>query len=93
MIVNMQVTLYLFLYVYVYLYLYYLLKYPLHTLEAVAALPRYTSCDATLFQPLKSTAHHRPHVDHSDDDAHDDNDDDDDDDDLTLLVWSNIRLF
>ena len=90
---------------YVYLYLYHLLKYPLHTLEAVAALPRYTSCDATLFQPLKSTAHQRPHVDHSDDDEHDDgehdyddddedeDDDDEHDDDLALLVWSNIRLF
>ena len=77
-------------------------------MEAVAALPRYTSCDATLFQPLKSTAHQRPHVDHSDDDEHDDgehddgdededdedeDDDDEHDDDLALLVWSNIRLF
>ena len=66
---------------YLYLYLYHLLKYPLHTLEeAATALPRYTSCDATLFQPLKSTAHHRPHVDHSDDDEHDDDDDEDEDD-------------
>ena len=72
-------------------------KISLHTQEVVAALPRYTSCDATLFQPLKSTAHQRPHVDHSDDDEHDDGEHDDDDededdeyehdDDLALLVW------